>query len=43
VCELYNSGLEHFGMSQALVKHLLLMEVKPPRQLGITLELSSMW
>jgi hypothetical protein len=36
-------SLEHFGLRQALVKHLLLLEVKPPRRLGVTLELSSVW
>jgi hypothetical protein len=36
-------SLEHFGLRKALVKHLLLLEVKPPRRLGVTLELSSVW
>jgi hypothetical protein len=36
-----SSSLEHFGLRQASVKHLLLLEVKPPKQLGIVLELLS--
>jgi hypothetical protein len=36
-------SLEHFELRQALVKHLLLLEVKPPRWLGVALELPSMW
>jgi hypothetical protein len=35
--------LEHFGLRQALMKHLLLLEVKPPRRLGVALELPSVW
>jgi hypothetical protein len=38
-----SSSLDHFGLRQASLKHLLLLEVKPPRRLGITLELPSMW
>jgi hypothetical protein len=30
-------------LRQALVKHLLLLEVKPPRWLGVTLELLRVW
>jgi hypothetical protein len=36
-------SLEHFRLLQALVKHLLLLEVKPSRQLGVALELLIMW
>jgi hypothetical protein len=36
-------SLEHFGLHQALMKHLLLLEVKPPRRLGVTLKLPSVW
>jgi hypothetical protein len=36
-------SLEHFGLHQALMKHLLLLEVKLPRQLGIVLDLPSLW
>jgi hypothetical protein len=36
-------NLEHFGLRQALMKHLLLLEVKPPRWLGVALELPSVW
>jgi hypothetical protein len=36
-------SLEHFELRQALVNYLLLLEVKPPRWLGIVLELPSMW
>jgi hypothetical protein len=36
-------SLEHFELRQALVKHLLLLEVKPPRWLGVALELQSIW
>jgi hypothetical protein len=35
--------LEHFGLRQTLMKHLLLLEVKPSRRLGIALELPSVW
>jgi hypothetical protein len=42
VCEHLSSSLEHFELRQASVKHLLLFKVKPPRQLGVTLELPSM-
>jgi hypothetical protein len=34
-------SLEHFGLRQALMKQLLLLEVKPPRWLGVALELPS--
>jgi hypothetical protein len=34
-------SLEHFELHKALVKHLLLLEVKPPRRLGVTLELQA--
>jgi hypothetical protein len=43
VCEHLSSSLEHFGLHQALVKCLLLLEVKLPRWLGVALELRSMW
>jgi hypothetical protein len=43
MCEHLTSSLEHLGLHQASVKHLLLLEVKPPRRLGVTLELPSMW
>jgi hypothetical protein len=36
-------GLEHFGLHQALMKDLLLLEMKSPRWLGMALELPSMW
>jgi hypothetical protein len=36
-------SLEHFDIRQALVKHLLLLEVKPPGRLGVVLELPSVW
>jgi hypothetical protein len=36
-------SLEHFELRQALVKHLLLLEVKPPRRLGVALVLQSVW
>jgi Sec-independent protein secretion pathway component TatC len=36
-------GLEHFGLHQALMKHLLLLEMKSARWLGVALELPSMW
>jgi hypothetical protein len=36
-------SLEHFELRQALMKHLLLLEVKPSTWLGITLELPSVW
>jgi hypothetical protein len=36
-------SLEHFGLRQAFMKHLLLLEVKPPRWLGVALELPSVW
>jgi hypothetical protein len=36
-------SLEHFELRQTLVKHLLLLEVKPPRRLGVALELPSVW
>jgi hypothetical protein len=35
-------SLEHFELHQALVKHLLLLEVKPPR-LGVALEIPRVW
>jgi hypothetical protein len=38
-----SSSLEHFGLHQAFMKHLLLLEVKPARRLDIALELPSMW
>jgi hypothetical protein len=38
-----SSSLEHFGMHQAFVNHLLLLEVKPPKWLDIVLELPSVW
>jgi hypothetical protein len=38
VCEHLSSSLEHFGLRQVFMKRLLLMEVKPPRGLGVTLE-----
>jgi hypothetical protein len=34
-------SLEHFELRQALMKHLLLLEVKPPKRLGVSLELPS--
>jgi hypothetical protein len=40
---LLSSSLEHFGLRQASVKHLLLLEVKPSRRLGVILELPSVW
>jgi hypothetical protein len=43
VCEHLSSRLEHFGLRQASLKHLLLLEVKPPRPLDIALELPSVW
>jgi hypothetical protein len=43
VCEHLSSSLEHFGLHQASVKHLLLLEVKPPRRLGVVLKLPSVW
>jgi hypothetical protein len=43
VYEHLSSSLEHFGMRQAFMKHLLLLEVKPPRWLDIALELLSVW
>jgi hypothetical protein len=43
VCEHLSSRLEHFGLRQASMKHLLLLGLKPPRRLGIGLELLSMW
>jgi hypothetical protein len=42
VCKHLSSSLEYFGLRQASMKHLLLLEVKPPRRLGVALELSSM-
>jgi hypothetical protein len=36
-------SLEYFELCQALVKHLLLLEVKPPRRLDVALELPSVW
>jgi hypothetical protein len=38
-----NSSVEHFWLCEASVKHLLLLEVKPPKWLGIALELPSVW
>jgi hypothetical protein len=38
-----SSSLENFGLRQASIKHLLLLEVKHPRRLGVTLELPSVW
>jgi hypothetical protein len=43
VCEHLSSSLEHFGLRQASVTHLLLLKVKPPRRLGVALELPSVW
>jgi hypothetical protein len=43
VREHLSSSLEHFRLYQALVKHLLLLEVKPPRWVGVALELPSMY
>jgi hypothetical protein len=43
LCEHLSSSLEHFGLSKAFVKCLLLLEVKPVRWLGVALELLSMW
>jgi hypothetical protein len=34
-------SLGHFGLCQALMKHLLLLEVKPSRWLSVALELLS--
>jgi hypothetical protein len=41
VCEHLSSSLEHIGLCQSSVKHLLLLEVNPPRLLGVALELPS--
>jgi hypothetical protein len=38
-----SSNLEHFGLQQASVKHLLPFKVKPPKWLGVTLELPIVW
>jgi hypothetical protein len=43
MCEHLSSSLVHFGLRHASMKHLLLLEVKPPRWLGVTLDLPSMW
>jgi hypothetical protein len=43
VCEHLSSSIEHFGLHQASVKHLLFLEVKSPRRLVIALEVPSVW
>jgi hypothetical protein len=43
VCEHMSSSLEHFGLRQASMKDLLLLEVKSPRQLGVALEILRVW
>jgi hypothetical protein len=36
-------ALEHLSFMKQYLRHLLFLEVKPPRRLGITLELPRLW
>jgi hypothetical protein len=36
-------SLEHFSFVKQSSWHLLLLEVKPPRRLGVALELTRLW